>query len=478
MSRRPGVPSFGTAVMGIAGGLVVLAFLGPLASLRGAVAYLLFGIAILAAAAYMVWSVHPAWMLSGGLVLSALSGNWSQLGIPGAVAPDRLLLVAGIAAVALRAPTVRDRPTLRFGATHWAMVVTLLWFVGSALAADTLGDRSAAFEIAERIGLVPFLVFLVAPVAFATEEHRRILLGALVGLGGYLGFTALMETLGVNQLVFPSFINDESIGTHTDRARGPFLEAVTNGAGLYIGVIGATMALALWREYWWRITAAVVLVICFGGLLFTETRSVWIAGTLATLVALLATRELRRYSVPAIAAGVVVVAVSIAIVPGLAGAIQERRDDDRTIWDRRNLATAAVNMVEAYPLTGVGWDRFTDESSSYFRVSQDFPLTGEEQVIHNVFLTYAAEAGLVGLGLWLLTLGLGMIAALWPPSRGEPRLWQIGVGAYLIFFLVISNFVFPQVFPNVALWLLAGVAVGAARPPESAEVRPSLVGRV
>jgi hypothetical protein len=31
---------------------------------------------------------------------------------------------------------------------------------------------------------------------------------------------------------------------------------------------------------------------------------------------------------------------------------------------------------------------------------------------------------------------------------------------------VISNFVFSQVFPNIALWLLAGAAVGASRGPD------------
>jgi O-antigen ligase len=453
--------------MGAAGCVVVLAFLGPLAGFRGLAAYAIFGIAILAAAAYMVWSVHPAWMLSAAFVLHVLAGNWSLLGIPGTVAPDRVLFAAAIASVVLRAPPIRDRSPLTFRAAHWALVLTLLWFVGSALAAETIEDQDAMFEIAERVGLLQLAVFAIAPAVFATEYHRRILLGAMVGLGAYLGFTALMETLNIDQLVYPSFITDPDLGIHPDRARGPFLEAVTNGAGLYIGVVGAAIALGVWREHRWRLVASAVLILCFVGLLFTETRSVWIAGTVATLVALMSTAELRRISIPAIGAGAAAIAVSIAIVPGLAGAIEDRREDDRTVWDRKNLATAAVNMVEAYPLIGIGWDRFAHESGDYFRVAQDYPLTGEEQIIHNVFLTYAAEVGLIGLGLWLAAIALGVIEALWPPSRGEPRLWQVGLLAYFVFFLVISNFVFPQPFPNVALWLLAGVAIAAADPAAS-----------
>lgn len=439
-------------------------------------AFFAFGVALVVAGAYLLWFVHPAWTLSAALAASMFAGDWGHLGLPGTVSPDRVLLISGIAAVVLRAPPVRGRAPLTFRPVHWAMVVTLLWFVGSAWAAGTLGDEGATFELAERVGLVPFLVFLVAPVVYATEHHRRILLATLVAVGGYLGFTALMETLDIHQLVLPSFINDASIGTHADRARGPFLEAVTNGSGLFLGVVGAAMALALWREHRWRVTAAVVLVLCFAGLLFTETRSVWLGGAVATVVALFVTRDLRRYSVPAIAGGIGVVAVCIALIPGLAGAINERRDDDRTVWDRKNLATAAVNMVDAYPLVGIGWNRFTDENGDYFRVSRDFPLTAEDSIIHNVFLTYAAEAGLVGLALWLTALCLGMAAALWPPARGEPHLWQAGLGAYLVFYLVISNFVFSQVFPNVALWLLAGVAVGAARGPDYGRPRLAAPG--
>lgn len=441
--------------------LCAFALLGPLAAFRSALFFIAIFLAGIAAAGYLLWRVHPAWTLSGALVLSVLAGNWEQLGIPGALAPDRWMFVGGIAAVLIRAPPVRDRPPLHVGAVHWAMVLALLWTVGSALDAGTLSDQGDVFRILERYGVIPFLLFLVAPTVFATERHRRILLGALVGLGGYLGYTALMETLNLDPLVIPPFITDASIGTHTDRARGPFLEAVTNGAGLYVGGVGAAIALALWRGERARATAAVVLAACLAGLLFTETRSVWIAGALASVLALLSARELRRWSLPALGAGVAVLALSVALVPGLAQAIEERQEDERTVWDRKNLATAAVNMVGDEPLVGIGWGRFTEEGDPYFRLSQDFPQTATDTIIHHQFLTYAAETGLIGFGLWATALGLAMIAAL-RPGRPEARPWQIGVGAYLIFFIVVCNFVYPQVFPNSAMWLLAGVAVGAA----------------
>ncbi len=256
----------------------------------------------------------------------------------------------GIGAVLLRAPPIRDRPPLSFRAVHWIMVATVLWMAGSAVAAGTLGESGQFFELLERVGVLPFMLFLVAPVVFAAERHRRILLGALIAMGAYLGFTSLMETLDLRALVFPSYINDPSLGTHADRARGPFLEAVTNGAGLYVGIIAATIALLQWKDERARTLAWVVLALCSAGILFTETRSVWLGAVVATVLTLLAIRELRYWFVPAAAAATAMVLLSLAVVPGLAGAVTDRQNDDRTVWDRKNLATASVNMVEAHPL--------------------------------------------------------------------------------------------------------------------------------
>ncbi len=455
---------------GLAAALVTVGLIGPLAPARSA----LIALALLTGGAYLVWTVHPAWTLSAGLCLSVMAGNWQQVGVPGFLAPDRLLLVGGIAAVLLRAPPIRDRRPLAFGAVHWAMVLTLVWMTGEAVFAHTLGDRSAFFQLLERLGLVPYMLFLVAPAVFAEERHRRALLAALVALGGYLGFTALVEALGIDALVVPSFITDPSIGFHADRARGPFLEAVTNGAGLYAGVMTAAVALYFWRGNRSRQAALLVLALCGLGLLFTETRSVWLGGIVATVVALLAVRELRFWFLPVVGLVAAMMAISLTTVPGLADRVTERSNDQRTVWDRKNLATASVNMVEAYPLVGVGWGRFQAESPAYFEQNPDFPLTATDEIIHNVFLTYAAETGLVGLSLWLLTLALGAAAALRPGTRPEARPWKVAAGAYLVFYLTISSFVFSQVFPNNMVWLLLGVAVAAGGAPGPGRARQTV----
>ena len=66
---------------------------------------------------------------------------------------------------------------------------------------------------------MPFLLYLVAPAAFATERQRTILLGTLAVVGAYLGATAFFEMIGPHSLVFPSFILNPALGNHDGRAR-------------------------------------------------------------------------------------------------------------------------------------------------------------------------------------------------------------------------------------------------------------------
>ena len=95
-------------------------------------------------------------------------------------------------------------------------------------------------------------------------------------------------------------------------------------------------------------------------------------------------------------------------------------------------------------------------------------MTGQTANIHNLFLTYGAELGLIGLSLWIVVFVLGVGGAL--VNRGPPdmRVWRIGLGAYALFFLIVANAVFPQAFPNLILWAWAGVSWPAPTAPRTA----------
>ena len=456
--------------------LLPAASAGEASSLYPSLAALVAAIALAA----VVWFLDPAYTLSAAIFLTPLAGNWEQLGVPGALSPDRLLFAGAIVAVLLRSPPVADRPRIEFTGTHWLLVLAAVYAIGSAFFAGTLFDRDPALKIIDAFGILPFLVFFVAPLAFRTREQRSVLLATLVALGAYLGLTVLFETLKLDALVYPKYILDETYGIHQSRGRGPFVDAVANGLALYMCAIACAIAVASWRSRGSRLLAVTIGVLCLVGAFLSLERSVWIGAVLGTCVAMLATRGLRRYLPHLVVTIAVAVVASLALIPGLSESVSQRANEQGTIWDRQNLARAAVNMVEARPLLGFGWSRFAADSSDYFEQSADYPLTATSAGVHNTPLTYAVDLGLIGMTLWIAGVVCGVGGAL--ATRGPPELqpWRVGLLALVTAYLVVLNAVPPTAWPNRSLWLLAGVVYSGrylarqtAVPPRTMAQRPA-----
>lgn len=440
-----------------AGALAVLGAWAVLGPYKQVAFFLAVAIAVLGGVVYLAWRADPAWTLTVGLMLSVFSGNWDTIGLPTILAPDRLILFTGVMGVLLRAPRSRLRARFQIEPVHYVLALVILYVLGSAAVAGTFFDRTSFFVVLERFGIVPFLLFVCAESVFRTERQRQVLLVGLVTLGGYLGITAVLETLS-SPLVFPAYIDDPNVGILPDRARGPFLEPATNGLALFTCAGACAVAFARWRSSRARVVAVAIGLLCTAGLLFTVTRQVWLAAVLATLITMLSVSYLRRLILPTAAAAAIGVALLLAVVPGLSDQATQRRTQQSTVWDRINLNTAALNAIEAHPLVGVGWQAFTTQSDDYAELHPNIPLTAVGQiVVHNVFLAYAAEIGLIGLTLWILALVMGIGTTLM--RRGPPELapwWALALAVF-IFFLAIGTFEFPQGFSNLAIWLLAGV---------------------
>jgi O-antigen ligase len=292
---------------------------------------------------------------------------------------------------------------------------------------------------------------------------------ALVILGAYYGFTALFETIGPKSLVWPRYIVDPNYGIHAGRARGPFAEAVTFGIGLFVCAVGCAIAMMTWETRRWRAAAAAVGLLCLLGMLFTVTRSVWIGGVVGILAFMLAIRELRRWVIPGLLAATALILVALIAVPGLQAKVQSRADQQATVWDRQNLDRAAIDMAEHKPLVGFGWDTFIAKSPDYFQQSANYPLPVGPEIVHNVWLSFLAELGLVGTALLVGTMLIGIGGVLLLRGPPSARVWQAFLLGYVVCYLVVSNFVTPETFPHLVLWLLGGVALGAVRQPRAEE---------
>lgn len=424
-----------------------------------------------AAVFLLVRHIEPAYTLTAGLALSVFSGNWTRLGLPFGI--DRLILAAGVLVVLLEALSRRDHQRFRLRPVHWLLLAASLYALVSAVVVGTVGDQEVIFELTDKYGFIPFLLFCAAPVAFASERQRGLLLTGMVALGAYLGLMAVLQGIGADALVFPKYIIDPSIGIHQDRARGPFLEAGANGHALFVCAVACAVAAGSWKRKEWRLTAAGVGALCVVGVVFTLTRQVWLAAAVASAITLVVVPSLRRYLVPAGVCSVVGVLGLLAFVPGLSGQADERFGNQRAVWDRLNSDHAALNMLAERPLTGFGWSAFEESSEKYYSLAESYPLTQIDEV-HSVFLSNLAELGLIGTSLWLAALLAGFGGAI--RRRGPPadlELWRAGFLAVAISWLVVANFTpFSYAFSNYAVWLWAGVLF-AGHVPRARSATPA-----
>ena len=207
-----------------------------------------------------------------------------------------------------------------------------------------------------------------------------------------------------------------------------------------------------------RILAGAIGLLCLVGVFLCLERSVWIGAALATCVGMLATPGARRYLIPLVIAVSIGVGAALIFVPGLHQRVTARIDQKETLWDRRNLARAAINMVEARPLVGFGWARFQKDSADYFQQADDIPADRHDlrRPQHPTRLCRRPRPH----RRHAVGAGTGVRRRLRAATRGPPDLlpWRIGLLTVAVATLVVISAVPPSAWPNRAIWLLAGVA--------------------
>ncbi len=434
-----------------------------------------------------LWELPPAVTMCGAVVLTIFSGAWSQFGLGGLPA-NRVLIVFVLLAVFLRAPGIARTPRLQFRNVHLLLCLTVLYVLASAAAAGTLTNEAGFLSLIDQVGAVPYLMFLVAPAAFAGERERDLLLAALVGLGIYLGLTAIFESLGPHSLVFPHYIVHVDEILPEARAGGPFQSSTAEGFATFACATAAVIAFIKWRGERRRYFAAMSAVVCTLGCFLTLERGVWIAAVAGTVVTALATREVRRRLIPAISACAVVIAGALLLSPALGSKVSTRVNDKSSVWARQDQTAAGLRMIETRPLFGFGWRRFESDDLEYFRQARDHPMEGYTLAtfetpgallpLHDTYLSYAVELGLVGALLWLTSLLWGVGGAILSRGSADLRLWKLGLLAITVFFLVIALFdPYEAPFSALLLWVWAGVALGSA-PASLHERRAQIAARV
>jgi putative inorganic carbon (hco3(-)) transporter len=438
-----------------------------------------------------LWQLPPAITMSIALVLTVFSGGWKFMGL-GGLPVNRLFVLFALLQIFLRAPGVVATPRLRLRPVHLMMAVALCFALASGIASGTLASSKSLLLFLDVFGVTPFLLYLVAPSVFSHDWERDLLLATLVGIGAYLGVTAIFECLGPHSLVFPHYIALADAETPGElKAGGPFQSTVAEGFATFTCAVAAVIALSRWRDARARAFAVLVTVVCGFGCFLTLERGVWLAAGAAIVVTALMTRRGRALLVPGAALLIIVLIGALTVFPQLSERTSARASYDQSIWDRKNQTAAGIRMIEAKPLTGFGFDRYETDAVDYFRQDPNYPMTGytHSQFIvdppstlplHDTYLAYAVELGLIGLTLWLGSVLWAVGEGIFGVGPPELRPWKLGLLAISVFFLVVSV-VDPHTapFPMVALLVWAGVATGhrpavRTEPRASAPVDPAL----
>ena len=454
-------------------GLVALALMPEVAPSRLHGSGLILVPLLIAAGVLVVrklWELPPAVTMCAAIALTIFSGAWFQIGL-GGLPFDRLLIVIVLLQFLLGAPGVERVPRLRILNVHLLMCLAVMYVLASAVAAGTLTNEMSALILVDQFGIVPFLMFLMAPAVFAGQRERNMLLATLVGLGAYLGFTAIFESFGPHFLVFPRYILHVDAEKRGERAGGPFQSSVAAGFATFGCAVAAAMAYAQWRGRRSRYLAAGVAVVCIVGCFLTLERGVWIGAAAGIVVAALATRTGRRWLAPGAVACAAVMGVALLLSPSLASKTSGRVNDQESVWDRQNQTSAGLRMLEARPLFGFGWSRYESDSLEYFWQAGDYPLEGYSTLerpspLHNTYLAYAVELGLIGSLLWLVSLLWGVGYGIFSRGQADLRPWKLGLMALAVFFLVVALFnPYQSAFTMLLLWVWGGVALGVAPLP-------------
>jgi O-antigen ligase len=187
---------------------------------------------------------------------------------------------------------------------------------------------------------------------------------------------------------------------------------------------------------------------------------VWAAVLAAGLVIGLLLRRTRRWMPLLIIAVVVFATAVLYALPEFRDALVGRLTTESSVFDRQNTYDAAWRIVAALPLFGIGWGEFIRQNVLWVRQADTYPVTTVTIEIHDVFLSRAAETGIVGGLLWILCFATGpALGLLARPRTLWAARWKLaGLAAFFIWVIPSLTSPNPYPMPNYLVWLVWGVA--------------------
>jgi hypothetical protein len=392
------------------------------------------------------WTARkPADLLLALVPFAAIANLETWMPDAPAVYPSELILLAAVAVVALRHPSVFDfQGAARIALTYGA------WVALAAIAAAGISSEGASWSDASRLIRSGFLAASLAALGHSlagVENGARLWSRAALGAAAVLGALAIAETLPAlrsGALQTGRIVGgSELLALHLTLLLPPALVAATGGGSRF------------------RVTGLVLLALGATGLVVSFSRSGWVGGMVSIAgmaVLALATQRHRGRLLAAVAALALAVAfvVVVGIVAGSGDGELARAYGDRVrslvgpdlFSDRAEAWRLGVEAVRAHP-----WIGRPDAPNPY-----------------NLALDLAAKSGLAALVLFGCFVASGLASGIRAAMRNDAVApFALGLCGAAIALLVtgvgestLGARLTPVVFTT--LGLLAGVGKHGATP--------------
>ena len=353
---------------------------------------------------------------------------------------DRLCLV-GIAIQLVLQWRRGELQMQRLESLDVALGLFLLWLIARTITqplGSVLPGQPATLMHLVNGYLIPFFLYAALRTNRLQPEKLKWPLVLLIGLGVYLGITAILEMAKQWGLVFPRFVADPTLGIHFGRARGPMLQSVRLGVALLaclVPLIVYTIWLQPLKRWSWVLFLSLAPVIGMGVML-TLTRSVWMG--LGLIVLVLTWLCLNGISRRAAIVGMLFASMAIVIVKGPDLIAFKREysaaETRESTYMRAAFAYVSFEMFKDRPLVGFGFNQFQVYNRPYLADrSTDIRVESiRGYVHHNSFLSLLVDLGVVGFGLYVFVALAGGVQCyvLWQAKQAPS--WARGLSLIAI----------------------------------------------
>jgi O-antigen ligase len=337
----------------------------------------------------------------------------------------------------------------------WPLLAMFVLATASLLSQPFVAE---AWSVLAAKWAVPFALYQIAGSVFEDSASLRKLEIFLLCVLAYLILIALLFLFDAKSWIIPSFIVDDAIGIHADRARGPFLQAVANGLALNLLGLIALDAYRR-RRLPWPIALAFLATLP-AAILATKTRAVWLSFTASVFVLALGSlnARVRQACLCLVVIGGLAVAAAY-VSQNREASFADRLEERSPVEFRAAVYEAGWEMFQQKPMLGWGFDAMQTELTR--RISR---FHQREYFFHNTFLEVAVQHGLLGLSLYLwIVVDLFRVAQKPDPiaphrgvflDREFRSLWPVLLLVYLVnACFVVMNYQFV----NGLLFTLAGI---------------------